>query len=237
MTPTWESPCGLVQLYLGDCLEVLPTLNSVDAVITDPPYGINRENHGGLLETRQAIDNDDSQDYGHAVVDYAVSRGIPLAVFASPRLPFAGEWRNVICWDKGEAVAGGGDPRKCLKLSWELIQVSGNGNINGGRIGSVWRHTLTQKDFEHHPNQKPLGLMHRLISTLFDSEEMIVDPFMGSGTTCLAALQLGRKFTGVEVNATYFEIAKRRIMEFLHMEVPQADGSTQQLLFKNGGLT
>lgn len=201
-------PCLLI---CGDCMEVLPLLEagSVDAVVTDPPYGISRNNHGGMLETRPQIDNDDDQHVGEFVLKWAGQR--PVAVFASPRKPFDGEWRNVICWDKGGAVAGGGDPGRCLKLSWEMIQVRNNGVIGGNRDCSVWRHVVTQSDFENHPNEKPLSLIERLLETLFYCDLMLVDPCMGSGTTGVACIRTGRQFIGIEIEPKYFETACRRI--------------------------
>lgn len=208
-------PCTLIR---GDCREVLPTLRGVDAVVTDPPYGISRDNHGGFLESRGQIANDHSTELGQSVVDFCDDNDLPLAVFASPRKPFAGNWRNLIVWDKGEAVAGGGDPSRCLKLSWELIQVSRNGIMDGAREGSVWRHPITQQDFDNHPNEKPVGLMERLVSKLFADCTAICDPMMGSGTTGVACIKTGRKFIGIEIEPKYFEIACERIRKAWKLE-------------------
>lgn len=206
---------GDCTLVLGDCRTILPTQGGMDCVITDPPYGIARTNHGGFGESRPMLANDDSQAVGQAVIDWCHEMELPLAAFASPRLPWRGKWRNLICWDKGEAVAGGGDIGKCLKLSWELIQVSRNGKLAGGRGGSVWRHVVTPQDFDNHPTEKPVALIERLLSTLFPQAETVFDPFMGSGTTGVACVRTGRRFFGCEIEQRYFDIACNRIRRAL----------------------
>ena len=154
---------------------------------------------------------DDSQDIGQFVIDAAASAGLPVAVFASPRLPWPGEWRNLIVWNKGGAVAGGGDVSTCLKLSWELIQVARNPALFGGRDVSVWEHPLTQQDFYNHPTEKPVPLMERLLTQIFHGCDFIADPTMGSGSTGVACVRLGRRFIGCEFDPVYFDIACARI--------------------------
>jgi len=164
-----------------------------------------------MLETRGMLLNDHSQEAGQTALDWAEKFKLPCAAFASPRLPWKGQWRNLIVWDKGECVAGGGDVATCLKLSWELIQVARNRKLGCGRDGSVWRRWLQQSEFTHHPTEKPVDLIQRLILTCFASESTILDPFMGSGTTGVACIQTGRSFIGIEKDPTYFDIAVKRI--------------------------
>lgn len=204
---------GVIDLRLGDCLEVMKTLpdKSVDAVITDPPYGIAIDNHGQAGRNRCRIQGDEDMTVGLAVLDWAELRQLPTVVFASPRRQWPGKWRNLVVWDKGGAVGGGGDLRTCLKLSWELIQIARNKVINGGRDVSVWRYTVTPKDFPYHTCEKPLPLMVRLIETFTDTGDTVLDPFMGSGTTGVACVQTGRNFIGIEIDPTYFAIAEKRI--------------------------
>jgi DNA modification methylase len=203
--PEWTSPDGRIRLINADCLRLLPLLEA-DSVVTDPPYGIARDNHGGMLETRGMVANDESQEVGQKVLDWCERIKVPTAAFASPRKPWAGTWRNLIVWDKGGAVAGGGDLRTCLKLSWELIQVARNGSIAGGRDDSVWRHAVTQQDFENHPTEKPVGLIQRLLRTLFDDAETILDPFAGSCTTAIACIRTDRRCICIEKEAKYWQI-------------------------------
>ena len=206
---------GDVVLHLGDCLEFMRTLpdGAVDAVVTDPPYGIGIENHGQEGRNRRKIHGDDDMAAGVSALVWAEQRQLPTIVFASPRKPWPGEWRNLLVWDKGGAVGGGGDLRTCLKLTWELIQVARNGIINGERDVSVWRHVITQQDFQYHTCEKPLALMARLLETFTLPGSTVFDPFMGSGTTGVACVRTGRKFIGCEIDPTYYAIAQRRIAE------------------------
>lgn len=204
-----------VDLRLGDCLEVLKEIptGSIQAVVTDPPYGIAIKNHGQVGRNRRRIHGDEDMSVGLAVLEWSERRSLPVIFFASPRKQWPGQWRNLIVWDKGGAVGGGGDLRTCLKLSWELIQVARNRALNNGRDVSVWRHVVTQRDFVYHTCQKPLDLMTRLIETFTQPGDTILDPFMGSGTTGVAAVQTGRNFIGVELDEGYYRIAEKRIAE------------------------
>ena len=204
-----------VVLYQGDCLEILPTLEagSVDAVVTDPPYGIALRNGdvGGLRRAAgYGIANDHDQAAGEAALRWAMENHKPTAAFASPWKPWQGEWRNLIVWDKGGAVGGGGDTATCLKRSWELIQVRGNGPLHGGRDESVWQHHIVPSDTVDHIAAKPVGLLMRVL-TKFAFGNTILDPFMGSGTTGVACLRTGRKFIGIEIDEHYFNVARKRI--------------------------
>ena len=205
---------GNAELWLGDCREVLPLLvGVVDAVVTDPPYGIALANNGMLDGRRRAADytiaGDSCQAAGRHVLDWARALGMPILFFASPRRPWPGEWRNWLVWDKGGAVGGGGDVRTCWKQSWELIQITNNGPLRGPRDASVIRCPVTPADSRLHSCQKPEELMAYLLNKL--GPERPLDPFMGSGSTGVACVQYGRKFIGIEIDKAHFETACRRI--------------------------
>lgn len=203
-------------IYQGDCLDVLPGLasGSVDAVVTDPPYGINLQNHSAGKHRRlQAykIHGDGCQSVGVLVNMWALQHNLPTVFFASPLRPWPGKWRSHLVWDKGGAVGGGGDPELCWKQTWELIQVARNNKLNGGRDNGVLRYWVTPQDSVLHPAQKPLDLIKYLILKVTKPGDLILDPFMGSGTTGVAALQTSRRFVGCEISPDYFTIAHRRI--------------------------
>jgi len=199
---------GDATLYLADCRAILPTLGKVDAVVTDPPYGIALENHGGFPNWEGGIVNDSDSEIAEHIIQWAGGRN--LAVFASPYHPYCGSWRNLLVWDKGDGVGVGGDKDTCWKRNWELIQCRA-GKLNGQRDGAVLRFHVSSYDYESHPCQKPVELMEYLIAKLSQPTDTILDPFMGSGTTGVAALKLGRRFVGVEIEPKYFEIACDRI--------------------------
>jgi DNA modification methylase len=201
-------------LYQGDCLEVLPGLGRVDAVITDPPYGIAYQNKRYDICPRKYADvlaGDGDAHVGQSLVDWAQKTNKPICVFSHHRQPWRGKWRQWLVWDKGEAVGGGGDIATCWKFTWELIQVNGFEKLSGQREGAVLRFPIGQSSMSLHPTQKPLSLMIYLIEKLTQPGAIILDPFMGSGTTGVAALQTGRQFVGIELDPGYFTIAHRRI--------------------------
>lgn len=208
------------QLILGDCLPLLREIegDAVDAVVTDPPYGIAYRNKRGDIAGRKKaladmILGDESGDVGQRGIDLARSKGIPVAAFAHHRNPWAGDWRQYLVWDKGPGVGAGGDRKTCWKFSWELIQLGGFGTVSGKRESSVLKHWVSQRDFAHHPTQKPVALLRYLIEKLTNPGDTIFDPFMGSGSVGIASVQAGRRFIGCEIDPGYYAIAKRRIRE------------------------
>ena len=117
----------------------------------------------------------------------------------------------MLVWDKGPAVGGGGDVKRCWKQSWELIQVARCGILNGQRDESVLKFWAMPSLSEQHPAAKPVPLMVYLIEKTTSYQQIILDPFLGSGNTGVAAIQLGRKFVGIEREPKYFKIACDRI--------------------------
>jgi hypothetical protein len=210
---------GDAVLYLGDCLEILPTLPKVDAVITDPPYGIalqlgmggGYKGDGGMW-AGVGISGDEDVSARDAALQLADA---PFAAFASPRRAPPPEFRAVVVWDKGEHT-GAGDLSMPWKPSFELVYVGGRGwsaNHRGGgviRFNAVAGCVADRNDgARFHPFEKPAALMAHFVERA--PAGVICDPFMGSGTTGVACAQLGRKFIGIEIEPKYFDIACRRI--------------------------
>ena len=211
MTPYYDD--GQITIFHADCRDVLPTLEagSVDLVLTDPPFGISLEEHG-----RNGYDwtvvGDRDQAVGAEIVALCRERW-PVIAFASPKRPWPGHWRQHLVWDKGPAVGGGGDPATCWKPTWELIQVAGTGKLNGKRDSAVLTYWVGQADYHYHPCQKPISLLRYLIEKTTEPGQLVIDPFMGSGSTLRAAKDLGRRCIGIEIEERYCEISVKRLRQ------------------------
>lgn len=199
-----EEIIGNARLILGDCREVLPTLSQVDACITDPPYGINKDGqkqssgkHGG----RKAYEFKNWDDCRPSVEIFDLIRKISKTQiiwggnYFADMLPATGKW---LVWDKGQRIN---------QSDGELAYTSIDGAL---RIFTLNRVAL-MTDGAEHPTQKPLALMKWCLSHLPDGTKTIMDPYMGSGTTGCAVVQSGRSFVGIELDPDYFSIACRRI--------------------------
>jgi site-specific DNA-methyltransferase (adenine-specific) len=206
----WVSEDGSVTLYCGDCLEILPTLGKVDCVIADPPYGINYV-HGAALgpnasqHNERPIVGDDSKFDPSCILDMDKPSVIWGANHFSDRLPASPGW---IVWDKrcGTVVNDQSDCEmawtNCLTTARIFYCVWDGFRRGCGEMGI--------KRF--HPMQKPVALMEWCIIKSGSTDKgTILDPFMGSGTTGVACVRMGRKFIGIEIDPEYFEIACRRI--------------------------
>jgi site-specific DNA-methyltransferase (adenine-specific) len=203
-----------ITIYNADCRDVLPMLGTFDLLLTDPPYGIALENHAAGKERRDrdwTVIGDDTTEIGEFVLQWADNIKLATAAFASPAKPWGGEWRSRLVWHK-HGLGMGGDRDVCWKTDWELIQVRHNGPLKGPRPSSVLvGYDMRPADFVFHPCQKPVGLLSYLIDQL--QAKTVLDPFMGSGTTLVAAKQLGLRAVGIEINREYCEAAVERLRQ------------------------
>jgi DNA modification methylase len=209
---------GRATLYLSDCRDVLPTLGKVDAVVTDPPYGIGES--AGKAKTRTSgltskVRNAQlyRMDYGDDDWDDQ-----PIAPELMAQVRAAGRWQIIFggnyydcppakCWLVWDKMNGATDFADC-ELAWTNLPKAVR------RIQYLWNGCMRAngETRDGHPTQKPLGVMKWCIGHL-PHGDTILDPFMGSGTTGVAAVQMGRDFIGIEREPKYFEIACRRIEE------------------------
>ena len=211
MSPVVIGDCTL---YLGDCLEILPTLGKVDAVVTDPPYGIGRDkgNQTGFgfgfyakqIRKQYADDWDvarPSDAHFTALLAAAPIQIIFGGNYFSDVLPVGGHW---IVWDKINTMPTFSDCElawtNCKRTSVKKITVEYNG-------------LLGKESSREHATQKPVAVMAHCVAGYSKEGQTILDPFMGSGTTGVACVNLGRKFIGIEIEPKYFDIACRRIEE------------------------
>lgn len=210
MTYKRKEIIGDCTLYLGDCLDVMPTLGKVDAVVTDPPYGIGETNKKNLSRGNLAKPT----DYGEYDWDNQICpEGVNLAILKSKKqIIWGGQFYDLpstsckLIWDKKN---GNNDLADC-EIAWTNLQGANriirhlwNGMLRGGDERGIKR---------QHPTQKPLHVMKWCLRKIPDCET-ILDPFMGSGTTGVACAQLGHKFIGIDKTPDYFDIALKRIEE------------------------
>jgi site-specific DNA-methyltransferase (adenine-specific) len=196
MTSAQKIVIGDATLYLGDCMDILPTLGKVDAVITDPPYGINANKQTlgkGKKEFARGDDWDDAPPLLAACIAAAPILCFWGGNYFSDQLPVTNDW---LIWHK---VNDGRSFSEC-EMAW----------TNFGRQTRHLSHHWSGEE-KQHPTQKPLPVMHWTVEQAGNGAQLILDPFMGSGTTGVAAIQLGRQFIGIERDERYFEIACQRI--------------------------
>lgn len=202
-----------ITIYHGDCREVLPSLETADLLLTDPPYGISYE-HGARKDGLKlgfdghSIVGDDSHFDPRFLLDCCVMAIIWGANHFSSLLPDSRGW---LVWDKREGIAPN-DQSDC-EMAWtNFLTVARlySRYWNGGGIGEE----------RYHVNQKPIKLMQWAIK-LADGCDSVLDPFMGSGTTLRAAKDLRLPAIGIEIEEKYCEIAAKRLsQEVMDFSVP-----------------
>ena len=208
MNPTWTSDCGTVRLWLGDCLDVMATWPDSTEIVSDVPYG---------------LEYDSSASSQRGITPFPMIGGDDKPFDAAPILRF----RDALIWSLPQLTLN--VPHCGAWYAWDKI----TRNDYGCRISEYeycWHRRATKtrgirhmwsgayRDSERgekrkHPNQKPIEVMQWSLQWV--TGHIIADPFMGSGTTGVAAVRLGRSFWGVELDPGYFESAKKRIQDEL----------------------
>lgn len=243
---------GNATLYLGDCLQVLPSLEMVDAVITDPPYEAEAHTKGRRLLGKQES-GQRTVEYGaldfEAMTEETRERSTDLAraICRGWMLTFCqaeavAKWREAhesanakykraMVWIKPDGAPQFTGDRP--GMGYESIVASwcgtGRSRWNGGGRHGVFTHAQRDDNTsKEHMTQKPLALMRELVALFSNPGDIVLDMFMGAGTTGVAAVQLGRRFVGIERNERHFETACRRIKQaqqqaelFTPMAAPQ----------------
>ncbi len=194
---------GDCTLILGDCAEILPTLSTVDAVLTDPPYGIKKDGqkkttgkHGG--RKKHSFKGWDANRPPDDLIRLLLIKGHDVIIWGgnyfADLLPLTMCW---LVWDKGQRI-----DQSDGELAWTSMQ-------KALRIKTMNRVEI-MKDGAQHPTQKPVELMKWCIGFL-PNAKTILDPFMGSASTGVACVKTGRSFIGIELDEDYFQIACDRI--------------------------
>jgi DNA modification methylase len=203
-----------VTLYLGDCREILPTLGKVDALVSDPPYGMDWDTDStrfsGGQRGHRTRRMEGRGDWGAVANDDRAFDPSPWAAFPqailwgcnhfSARLPVG----TTLVWIKRFDTAF-----ESFLSDAEVAWMKGGHGVYCRRDLSMNHATGTGRE---HPTQKPVGIMEWCVEK---TEGRVLDPFMGSGTTGIACVRLGRPFIGVEIEERYFDSACRRINDEL----------------------
>jgi DNA modification methylase len=212
---------GDCELILGDCLEVMPHLEKVDAVVTDPPYGLGKKMQGGTWAVKSSHYADmhvwdlvANQEW----LDHIASLGVPSIVWGGHyfEVPASRCW---LSWCKPDFPT-----MADMEFAWTNLDKPAKRFVS----------SRTPDGTKQHPTQKPVSLMEWCLGFLPDART-ILDPFMGSGTTGVACVKLGRRFIGIELDEGYFNIACERIRKAyaqpdLFIEQPKSPEPQQEAL-------
>lgn len=201
-----------VMIYHGDCREILPTLEPVDLVLTDPPYGIGEAN--GKNKSRGLLAP--SKDFGSASWDDKPIDDVLMSLVrrvGRTQVIFGGNYYDLpptSCWLIWDKENGATDFADC-EMAWTNIPKATR--LFRWRWHGMLQGDMKHKEFRWHPTQKPTLVMRWCIEQVPGNVRTILDPFMGSGTTLRAAKDLGRKAIGIEIEEKYCEIAAKRMSQ------------------------
>lgn len=215
-----------ITIYHGDCRDILPTLDKVDLVLTDPPYGIKDKPQGPSKKIHNARSGRARKNTWHPASDWDAMidpKWCRLACEAADIVAWFGHWRKrieveaamthplraEIIWAKDTHVG----PPCPLAMRGERIWIFAAQDIKGNCFETtIWNEPVIPTwKYKHHKNEKPESLMRRLVKWL--PGQTILDPFIGSGTTLRAAKDLGHRAIGIELEEQYCEIAARRLAQ------------------------
>jgi len=211
-------PYSLDTIVVGDCLDVMRQMpdGCVGAVITDPPYGIGES--GRKNKTRKQLAKPtDYGDYqwdaklGREYIDAILGIAEDIVIFGgnyyADWLPASSSW---IVWDKLNT----GDFADC-ELAWTSHKKAVR------KFSWRWNGFIKQQPEQRlHPTQKPLALMEWVVSNYTHEHAVIFDPFMGSGTTAVAAKKLGRHYFGCDISEEYVKMARERVAKIDGVQMP-----------------
>ena len=193
---------GNATLYLGDCLDILPTLGKVDAVVTDPPwnagYFTDDKNDWAKYASKLKVWVDAGERVGEGQVWFLSTKAISsISYIFDEYLPFA----SIKNFSQMHP--------KTLTPCWDIAFIKQHNFKGQGRNWYLCNTAGMLKDRTDHPTPRTVDVMKYIID-MFDWP-VILDPFMGSGTTGVACMNLGRKFIGIEIEPKYYDIACERI--------------------------
>lgn len=227
---------GLATLYNADCRDVLPLIEGVDVVVTSPPYNLVKENSGGSTTTFHSheerygkwyddeIPEEEYQAQQREVVRLCLEK-CNGSVFYNHKVRYAWSRRGAvyhpldwlrefplwceIIWDR--CGSNGSNTPRYAAQDERIYQLGRPKHFERCGLSTIWRFPPEQSSAIGHVCAFPVELPRRCIATTTQPGDTAFDPYTGSGTTGVAAVQMGRKFIGCEIDPTYFELACRRI--------------------------
>ncbi len=220
-------------LYEGDCLEVMRQLpdNSVDAVVTDPPYGVNYQSGRRYKSAKLPKIVNDERPFVWWLYDAfrLLKDGGAILCFCrwdvQDAFRLAMEWagftiKSQVIWDR--QVHGMGDLKATFAPTHDVIWfgVKGRFKFPGKRPQSVIRIPRLSGQALIHPNEKPVDLMRWCVESVTPKGGTVLDPFAGSGSTLQAAVEEGRNAIGIELDPHYCEIIRQRMQEAVRVALP-----------------
>jgi len=242
MKPYWRSEEFGLEIYLGDCLEIMPQLErGFDLCLTDPPYGTNEEDAAKVWKVAGAFvefDIDWDTELPSEAIELALRLVAPggAAVVWTDGKQVGTMWTifqkaglnplQLVYWRKANPPP---KPRKnfCSAVEAAVFGRQSDGPVlwwgGGGVTHNVFETPLVGNKADRHPTEKPLPLFGWLVETLCKPGGSVIDPFLGSGTTLVACYRLGRKGVGIEISEEYCELATKRLgKEIAQLRIPEA---------------
>lgn len=208
-----------VVLYLGDAYEILPALEERGTIVADPPYAFNASGGGKFRKARKAMNaiakSGLAKGFDHSILSPNLSGGSVICFCHNDQLPVLTPWfseqfdRFALCsWHKPNPIPFA---NKHYAADTEFyIHAWNRPDHPRGAFKDLARHQIAYGRPQHgHPTEKPLQVMEKILRNI--ASPLIVDPFMGSGSTGVAAVRAGRRFIGIEIDERWFEIAAKRI--------------------------
>ena len=230
----------MIDLRLGDCLEVMKDIpdGSVDMVLTDPPYLMNYKTSRRKDKEHdfcKPILNDNNEELIKQYIKdcyrimkndsaiYMFCNSNKIDVFKQEIEKYF-KMKNIIIWVKNNHTAG--DLKAQFGKKYEMLILANKGRrvINGERLTDVWEYNRISGKKQLHQNEKPVHLLERCILKHSNEGDVVFDGFMGSGSTGVACINTNRNFIGIELDKTYFEMAKQRMEE----QYPRRGGSIRE---------
>ena len=219
----------MIEIKFGDCVDLLKEIEdeSVDLIVTNPPYGIGYKT-SWRIEKAHRFTSEIANDKDLSILEIVapelhrvLKNDSACFVFCSWNkqaevneiLTGGGRFsmKNLIVWDKCNTTAG--DLTHAFGHQYEFMVFATKGNpvIRGKRHSDLWRYPRVSADKLLHQNEKPVSLLERAILAMSDEGALVLDPFMGSGSTGIACLWTHRDFIGMEIDQGYFDVASKRL--------------------------